>query len=91
MIFTKENMMISLLYVATLLLAIYSSLFWGTYLSSIIVVLLQVRNFLYKDSNWKLILSDCVGFLIMLVCYVNIRRWRIGISSILITCFRLNG
>ena len=42
MIFKKENMIISLLYVGSLLFALYSSMIWGTYLSAILVVFLQV-------------------------------------------------
>lgn len=42
-IFTKENLLISLLYVGSMLFAIYSALFWGNYFSSILIVGLQVR------------------------------------------------
>ncbi len=39
-IFKKENVMISLLYFGSVVLAIYSSLLWGTYLSALLVVAL---------------------------------------------------
>jgi hypothetical protein len=38
MLFSKENLLISAFYVGSLLLAIYSSVIWGTYLSAILVV-----------------------------------------------------
>ncbi|CDW80468.1 phosphatidylinositol-4-phosphate 5-kinase family protein [Stylonychia lemnae] len=41
-ILKKENIMISLMYVGSVLLAIYSSLIWGTYISAMLVVFLQV-------------------------------------------------
>ena len=42
LIFKKENLTISLLYVGSVLMAVYSSLIWGTYLSAVLVVFLQV-------------------------------------------------
>jgi len=42
LLFSKENLMISLFYVLSLVFAIYSSLLWGSYLSSLLVVALQV-------------------------------------------------
>lgn len=47
MLFSRENMIISILYLASVLLAIYSSLIWGTYLSSLFIVVLQVVTLTY--------------------------------------------
>jgi len=41
-LFKKENIMISVFYVVSLVFAIYSSIIWGTYLSALLVVALQV-------------------------------------------------
>ena len=42
MLFKKENLTISLVYVVTLVLALYASMFWGSYFSTIVLILLQV-------------------------------------------------
>lgn len=42
MLFTRQNLLISALYLCSLFLAIYSSLIWGTYLSALLMVSLQV-------------------------------------------------
>lgn len=42
LIFKKENFVISLLYLGSLILSVYTALFWGTYLSAILLVILQV-------------------------------------------------
>jgi Got1/Sft2-like family len=42
LLFKRENLVISLFYATSLLLAIYSSIIWGTYLSAILVVALQI-------------------------------------------------
>lgn len=43
LIFKRENLLISIIYVGTLGLCLYASMFWGTYLSSILLIVLQVR------------------------------------------------
>jgi hypothetical protein len=43
LIFKKENMTISMLYLGSVVLSVYSALFWGTYLSAFFLVILQVR------------------------------------------------
>ena len=42
MLLSKQNLIISVIYVATLVLSLYASMFWGTYLSSFVILLLQV-------------------------------------------------
>jgi len=49
LLFKKENLVISILYVVSVALAVYSSLFWGTYLSALVVVILQVSLLLFID------------------------------------------
>mmetsp|Transcript_37771 Transcript_37771/g.36216 ORF Transcript_37771/g.36216 Transcript_37771/m.36216 type:complete len:116 (+) Transcript_37771:284-631(+) len=47
MLFKKENLIISLLYIASVLLAFYSSLIWGNYLSSLLILVIQVVTLAY--------------------------------------------
>ena len=42
LLFTPHNLLISALYLCSLCLALYSSLLWGTYLSALLMVSLQV-------------------------------------------------
>ena len=42
MVFKKENLTISLLYIGSLVFTIYESIFWGYYLLSILLIVLQV-------------------------------------------------
>ena len=42
LLFTPQNLLISALYLGSLCLALYSSLIWGTYLSALLMVSLQV-------------------------------------------------
>lgn len=41
-LFKKENMVISGLYFGALVFSVYTSLFWGTYLTAILLVIIQV-------------------------------------------------
>jgi len=43
LLFKRENLIISILYIGSVVLAVYSSLIWGTYMSAVLVVFLQVR------------------------------------------------
>ena len=44
-LFKKEYLLISIIYVTSLALAIYSSLLWGTYISGLLILMVQVRHF----------------------------------------------
>jgi hypothetical protein len=39
-LFKKENILISALYIGSVLLAVYTSLFWGTYISALAIIAL---------------------------------------------------
>jgi hypothetical protein len=41
-LFKKENLAVSALYVGSIALALYTSIIWGTYLSGLLVLLIQV-------------------------------------------------
>eukprot|EP00347_Sterkiella_histriomuscorum_P019396 403341789 len=47
LLFKRENLMISLLYVGSVFMAVYSALIWGTYLSAILVVVIQIVSLAY--------------------------------------------
>lgn len=65
LLFKRENLVISIFYAASLLLALYSSIIWGTYLSAILVVALQVSPLFLSFTD----ICPCV------VREANTRRW----------------
>jgi hypothetical protein len=58
-LFTPQNLLISALYLCSLFLAIYSSLIWGTYLSALLMVSLQVC--------WHTLYNPLIGLLLGMV------------------------